>query len=103
MAEGSRNPKALDCPTFVEEGIDLIRGSFLLLVTTAGTPEDRLQKLEQAFDKGFHDPKFIEWTKKVGVEAAWMNRKETQKFVEGTQKQVFTLMDELISQGLLKE
>jgi len=103
VAEGSRNPKALDCPTFVEEGIDLIRGSFLLLVTTAGTSEDRLQKLEQAFDKGFHDPKFIEWTKKVGVEAAWMNRKETQRFVEGTQKQVFTLMDELISQGLLKE
>lgn len=103
MAEATRNPKAPNCPTFKEEGYDLVRGSFLLIATTAGTPESTLKKLEEAFYKGFHDPKFLEWTKKVGVEAAWMNREETKKFVFETQKTVNKLLDELVAAGLLKE
>ena len=103
VMESMRNPKAPDCPTFVEEGFDLVRGSFLLIATAADTPKDRLKVLEDAFDKAFHNPKFLEWTKKVGVEAAWMNSEETEKFVFEMQKNVNKLMDELVEQGLLKE
>jgi tripartite-type tricarboxylate transporter receptor subunit TctC len=102
VAEAQRNPKAPDCATFREEGYDLVRGSFLLIATTAGTPESTLRKLEETFDTGYHNPKFLEWTKKVGVEAAWMNRKETEKFVFETQKKVYKLLDELIAAGVLK-
>ncbi|MFC1764474.1 tripartite tricarboxylate transporter substrate binding protein [Planctomycetota bacterium] len=103
VMESNRNPKAPDCPTFIEEGYDLVRGSFLLIATAANTPKERLEILEEAFNKAFLDPKFQEWTKNVGVEAAWMSSEETQKFVFDTQKNVNALMDKLVEQGLLKE
>lgn len=103
VAESTRNPKAPSCPTFLEEGYDLVRGSFLLLATTAKTPANRLNILESAFDKAYHNPKFLAWAKDVGVEAAWMNSKETEEFVFGMQKRVNALMDDLVAAGLLKE
>jgi tripartite-type tricarboxylate transporter receptor subunit TctC len=103
VAESTRNPKAPDCPTFLEEGYDLVRGSFLLLATTGGTPPEKVKILEEAFDKAFHNPKFLAWTKEVGVEAAWMNSKETEAFVFSMQKRVNALMDDLVAAGLLKE
>ena len=103
VMESVRNPKAPDCPTFKEEGYDLVRGSFLLIAAPAGVPDDRLKTLEESFEKAFNDPKFLAWAEKVGVEAAWMNSQDTEKFVFETQNRINKLMDELVEQGLLKE
>ena len=103
VAEGVRNSKAPDCPTFIEEGYDIVWGSFLLLAATAPITPEHLKILEDALQKACNDPKFIAWTKEAGVEAAYMNAEETKTFVINTQKTVFGIMDDLVSQGLLKE
>ena len=103
VAGVARNPLYPDCPTFKELGYDIVWGSFNTMVTTAGTPQDRLKILEDAFDKGYHDQGFLDWTKTTGVEAAWMNHEETVKFVSGICETYDTLIAELIAAGVVKE
>ena len=103
IAESVRNPKAPDCPTFIEEGYDVVFGSFLLIAAPAATPPEHLKILGDAFQKGYNDPKFIEWVKEAGVTPAYMDAEETKKFVYDTQKSVFATMDDLVSKGMLKE
>ncbi len=103
VMESERNPKAPNIPTFKEEGYDLVRGSFLLIAAPAGIPDNRAKILEEAFKKAYNDPKFLEWADKVGVEAAWMNSQETERFVFETKDRINKLMDDLVEQGILKE
>jgi len=98
-----RNPLYPDCPTFKELGYDIVWGSFNTMVATAGTPQDRLDILEEAFDKGYHSQGFLDWTKTTGVEAAWMDHEETVEFISGIRETYNTLLEELIAAGIVEE
>jgi tripartite-type tricarboxylate transporter receptor subunit TctC len=98
-----RNPLFPDCPTFVEEGYDIVWGSFNTIATTAGTPESTLKILEEAFDKAYHDPGFLDWTRTTGVEATWMDSQETAEYIAKTVETYNGIMDELVAAGIVEE
>lgn len=99
----ARNPTYKDVPTAKDEGIDLQMGSFIVLAAPAGTPDDAIAKLEQAYKAAYDSKEFQEWVSKVGVTPSWLGAGEVTQWAESTQKTLFDLMADLTKQGILKQ
>lgn len=99
----TRNPTYKDVPTSKDEGIDLQMGSFIVLAAPAGTPDDAIAKLEQAYKAAYDSEEFQEWVSKVGVTPSWLGAGEVTRWAESTQKTLFDLMADLTKQGILKQ
>ncbi len=100
---GERNATYPDVPTAKELGIDIQIGSFILLGAPAGTPDDVVAKLEKAFYDAHHNDEFRKWLATTGVSPTWLGSDEVTKWAMDTQKQFFTMMDDLVKQGVLKK
>jgi len=99
-----RNPQFADVPNFKELGYDgLVKGSFVILATTAGTPDDVVRKLEKAFYDAHHSDEFRNWAKNTGVVATWLSADEVTDDAMQTQKEEFEMIKKLIDQGLIEK
>ncbi len=99
----ARNATYPDVPTAKELGIDIQIGSFILLAAPAGTPDDVVAKLEKTFYDAHHDDAFRKWLATTGVSPTWLGSNEVTQWATDTQKQFFTMMDDLVKQGVLKK
>ena len=104
VMEEERNKAFPDVPTFKEMGYDgLVMGSFVILAAPAGTPDKIIAKLENAFYKAHHSDEFRNWAANVGVVPSWLGSEAVSKMVRDTQTQAFTMLDKLVSEGIIKE
>ena len=99
-----RNPQFSEVPNFKELGYDgLEKGSFIMLCTTAGTPDDVVEKLEKVFYDAQHSDEFQNWALKTGVVASWVGTDEIEDYAMQIQKEEFKIIQKLIDQGVIRE
>ena len=68
-------------PTFRENGVDLIIGSFHILCAPKGAPADVLRALEDAAGKTMREPELMKQMEDASLGYANMDRKETDVFL----------------------
>lgn len=97
------NPAYKDVPTAKDAGVDLEMGSFIVLAAPAGTPDDVIAELEGAYKAAYDSGEFQNWVAKVGVTPSWLGSGEVTDWANQTQGNLFTLMQDLEKQGVLKQ
>ncbi|SJZ54482.1 Bug family tripartite tricarboxylate transporter substrate binding protein [Consotaella salsifontis] len=99
---GTPNPTYSDVPLAKDQGYDIQAGSYIILAAPQGTPDDIVNKLADTFHKALDSEEFQKWVSKVGVTPGWLGPDEVGGFVEEQQNKLFTQMDDLKKQGILK-
>jgi tripartite-type tricarboxylate transporter receptor subunit TctC len=98
-----RNPQFTDVPNFQELGYEgLVKGSFVILATTAGTPDDVVAKLEQIFYDAHHSDEFRDWAQETGVVATWLGTDEVTDYAMQVQEDEFEMIQKLIDDGVIE-
>ncbi|MET4102554.1 tripartite-type tricarboxylate transporter receptor subunit TctC [Roseovarius sp. MBR-78] len=98
----AKNP-TYDVPTAEEAGIDLLNGSFIVLVVPAGTPADVVTSLEAAYHEAYKSDEFQDWLGNIGVTPNWLAGDELDVWAEETAQGLFTQMDALVEAGVLNK
>lgn len=94
VAAETRFP-GIDAPTFKEEGINLIEGSFRGLAVPKGTPDEIVNTLYQACAKINKIPEFVKKTTDMGMLLMDMGPKDTEKFFDEKIEQYKGILSEL--------
>jgi len=68
-----------DIPSFPELYGDVEALGYVGIWGPKGIPEDRLNKLENAFSEGIKDPGFIELMDRMNLPSVYMNRKDLER------------------------
>jgi tripartite-type tricarboxylate transporter receptor subunit TctC len=98
----AKNP-TYDVPTAEEAGIDLLNGSFIVLVVPAGTPADVVTSLEAAYHEAYKSDEFQDWLGNIGVTPNWLAGDKLDVWAEETAQGLFTQMDALVEAGVLNK
>jgi tripartite-type tricarboxylate transporter receptor subunit TctC len=91
----SRTPLYRDIPTFREQGVDLVIGSFHIVFAPKGTPADVQAKLADALAKTMKEPELNKQMSAANLGVAYMNLKETAKFLAQQDDLYRRLIEEL--------
>lgn len=92
-----------DVPIAPDEGVDLQNGSFVVFAAPAGTPEEAISTLENAYKAAYESDEFQNWVKEVGVTPSWLGTDEVTEWADKTAAALFDKMDALKEAGILKE
>ncbi len=92
-----------DVPIAPDEGVDLQNGSFVVFAAPAGTPEEAISTLENAYKAAYESEEFQNWVKEVGVTPSWLGTDEVTEWADKTAAALFDKMDALKEAGILKE
>lgn len=98
----AKNP-TYDVPTSDEAGVDLQNGSFIVIAAPAGTPDEAISKLENAYKTAYESEEFQSWVSEIGVTPNWLGSDEVTEWAEETAQGLFTEMDALKEAGVLSE
>jgi tripartite-type tricarboxylate transporter receptor subunit TctC len=91
----SRMPPYKDMPTFRENGVDLVIGSFHIVFAPRGTPADIQAKLADVLARTMKEPELRQQMSSASLGIAYMDQKETAKFL-AQQDQIYRrLIEEL--------
>lgn len=90
-----QNPSYPNVPPISELGYELESGSFIVLATPEGTPEDSIEVLENAYKQAFESEEFQQWVAQVGVTPSWLGSSEVKDWLNDRQSETYSLMDEL--------
>ncbi len=99
----TQNPTYPEVPTTAEEGIDLQIGSFIVFAAPAGTPEEAIEVLENAYQTAYDSDEFQEWVANVGVTPNWLGTDEVTPWAEETAESLFDEMDALVEAGIMSK
>jgi tripartite-type tricarboxylate transporter receptor subunit TctC len=75
-----RNAKFPDVPTLKEKGIDLSIGTWRAIGAPAGTPDEAVKVLHDAFAKGMQEKSFVDFMNSRGLTIRYMGTKEIADF-----------------------
>jgi tripartite-type tricarboxylate transporter receptor subunit TctC len=75
-----RNAKFPDVPTLKEKGIDLAIGTWRGIGAPAGTPDEAVKVLHDAFAKGMQEKSFVDFMNSRGLTIRYMGTKELTDF-----------------------
>jgi tripartite-type tricarboxylate transporter receptor subunit TctC len=75
-----RNAKFPDVPTLKEKGIDLAIGTWRAIGAPAGTPDEAVKVLHDAFAKGMQEKSFTDFMNSRGLTIRYMNTREITEF-----------------------
>jgi tripartite-type tricarboxylate transporter receptor subunit TctC len=81
VAADSRSALYRDVPTFRENGVDLVIGSFHVVFAPRGTPAEVARTLESALDKTMREPELRKQMADSSLGHAYLNQKETAAFL----------------------
>ncbi len=98
---GEQNPGFPNVPTFRSLGYDLIRGSFQIMATTAGTPDENVRILEDALFKAHNSGEFQDWAASIGIGAMWLGVDEVTEWAMQVQQDAYAFLDELKAAGII--
>ena len=76
--------------------------SFILLCAPAGTPDDVIAKLTSLYKEAQQSKDFQDWIVSIGVTPVWKEGKELSDYISNVQANAFSLLDDMVSKGLLK-
>ena len=86
ITSSERNELAPDVPTLAESGIEALDGFSSTMwrgfVAPAGTPDEALQKISDAFEKACADPEFQEKAKEAGLTIEFMGLNDFKVFYD---------------------
>jgi len=82
IAAESRSDLYKHLPTFKENGVDFVIGSFHILFAPRGTPGQILRALEVATDKAMREPELMKQMKATDLGYANMSRTQTAEFLK---------------------
>ena len=88
-----------EVPTLKEQGVDTFMESYAGLAAPAGTPPERLQKLEKVFSEAVNDPEVQETMKGLGMEPFYFTSAEYRTLLKNGHE---TMATELVKVGLKK-
>ncbi len=90
-------------PTSTELGLSdsLLSGSFLSIAVPVDTPAEIKSALVDAYRVAVTSDEFVDWTKTVGVTAAFMEGDELDDFIAGVQASEWAALEELKAAGVL--
>lgn len=71
-----------ELPTAKEQGVDVAHANTYAVIAPKGTPEDRLEVIEQAIAKVVEDPEFLEANRKVNFDITFMPRDQSKEHFE---------------------
>ncbi|MFC6487191.1 Bug family tripartite tricarboxylate transporter substrate binding protein [Nitratireductor sp. GCM10026969] len=97
------NPTFNTVPTAKEAGLDLRIGSFIVFAAPAGTPDEAIEAIEQAYKEALESNEFQSWVASVGVTPDWLGTDEVTQWADETSETLFDQMDMLVEQGVIKK
>jgi len=92
MTTSERDPAFPDIPTLKEMGYNVAMDLFRGISVPKGTPENVIQKLEDAFKKGSESDVFKSIAKKNGFEISFMGRSAFEEYLKGQDADVAEAM-----------
>ena len=95
VAATQRSQLYPDIPTFRENGVDLVIGSFHIVFVPKGTPADVQAELVQALAKTMQEPELRKQMGAANLGFAYMDQKETARFLTQQDDLYRRLIDEL--------
>ena len=95
VAAAQRSASAEDIPTFRENGVDLALGSFHIVCVPKGTPADIQAQVAQALGKTMQEPEVAKQMAAANLGYAYMDQKETARFLAQQDELNRRLIDEL--------
>ena len=98
----AKNP-TYDVPTAEEAGVELLNGSFIVIASPAGTPEDVVAKIEAAYETAYNSDEFQDWLATIGVTPNWLAGDDLDTWADETAQGLFTEMDALVEAGVLSK
>lgn len=92
-----------DVPSSVELGLDesLLSGSFLTIAAPAGTPQEIIDTLVDAYGSAATSQEFIDWTKGVGVTPDFKSGAEFETFLQNKIEGETKALQELKDAGII--
>jgi tripartite-type tricarboxylate transporter receptor subunit TctC len=81
VAAESRSALYRDVPTFRENGVDFVIGSFHVVFAPRGTPPEVLGTLERAIERTMREPELLKQMSDSSLGHAYLNGKETADFL----------------------
>ncbi len=82
-------------PTLKELGYDIFNESVFMFSAPKGTPQQIVDKLDNAFHKAMDDPDFAGVMAKVEFEPSYRNSADTRKYLEDANKRLGRMIHEL--------
>jgi tripartite-type tricarboxylate transporter receptor subunit TctC len=80
-----------DVPTAKEQGVDAVHANTYAVVALKGTPEDRLEVLDQAIAQVVQDPEFLAENQKINFDITYMNRAESKAHMEKVRERMMSI------------
>jgi len=102
VMDSERSDFLPDVPTLLEEGYDVVWGSFRVVAAPAGIEAEQVETLESAFAAVFEMEEFQQRAEETAMGAVYMNSEETTAYIEASQAKAFALIDSLVEQGILE-
>lgn len=84
-----------DTPTLKEQGYDYFNDSIFLFAAPKGTPQDVVEKLQNAFHKAMEDPEYENIMKRVQFDAVYKNSADTRKALQEAHVRIGKIIREL--------
>jgi len=95
VAAAQRSASSDDIATFRENGVDLVLGSFHIVCVPKGTPADIQAQVAQALGKTMQEPEVAKQMAGANLGYAYMDQKETARFLVQQDELNRRLIDEL--------
>ncbi len=95
IAAEERNPLYPEYPTFREQGIDYVMGSWHGLFAPKGTPKEIVEFLDKSMAKALKDPELIERANKALVGIVYRDREAFTEYSDKMDAMLRTLIKEL--------
>lgn len=95
VAAAGRSSLYKDIPTFRENGVDLVIGSFHIVFAPKGTPVEIQARLADALAKTTKEPELEQQMSSASLGVAYMNQKDTARYLAQQDELYRRLVDEL--------
>lgn len=95
VADRARSPLYNNTPTFRENGVDLVIGSFHGIYVPKATPQPIIDKLADAAERTMKSKKVIDTMNNVGAGLAFMRGKQAQEYLAMQDKTYRGIIDKL--------
>jgi len=91
----ARFPEMPDVPTFREQGVDLVHGTWRGLAVPKQTPDEIVAKLEEGFKKAYDSPAFQQAAKNALLGLRYRGSAEFTEFLQSESETISALLEHL--------
>ncbi|MDN3722077.1 tripartite tricarboxylate transporter substrate-binding protein [Roseibium salinum] len=86
-----------------KKNLDIQVGSFIVFAAPAGTPDDVVAKIEDAYKQALESDEFQKWVADVGVTPDWIGTADVTAWADETAQTLYQQMDDLVEKGVISK